>query len=541
MPAALNPEQPQPPLKAKPKRKTGLVAGDVVTDPTIAEGYRVIEVIGRGGQAEVWRGVSVKTGEPCAVKTIHAALGDDPKNLVRAEFEATTLRELRHPNVVQVFASGVREDGGIFMVMELLKGESLHEMLRVRRKLTERQAIRLVRDICLGLEAIHQYAVHRDIKPANLHLGLDGVIRLLDLGVCKWKQSGLNLTSTGMQLGTFIYMSPESLEESVAIDARADIWSLGVVLYELLTGVNPFGLDDGRPASRFAIGNRIIKEPHVPLLVREPNAPLFLEQILSKALAKDPAQRFRSAKDFGRVLTAALEYLERLEGPRDIMGELVEEMAERAPTLAPPEPRPAPQLAATIAITAAPEASPRTEGGDLALAVTDEVPRLAPRSTSGEYERETMMPSPSATWDLSIDDGAGAIPITSEEIVVSSVGREAVWLPAWQSAPTTSIAQAPIESSAPRSAPVAAWQPAPIDWTALAARPPHQVPPPMAAGLVTTKEPDPPAPIATYFLIVVGLLLAAYLLFGGPLPEPLGGKPSPTPLRAQPVASPSAR
>jgi serine/threonine-protein kinase len=464
MPAVLKPEPPPP--KPKPRRRTAFAAGDVVTDPTIGHGYRVIELIGKGGQAEVWRGASVKTGEPCAVKTILAALSDDPKNQVRAEFEATTLRELRHPNVVQVFASGVREDGGIFMVMELLKGETLQELLRVRGKLTVRQAIRIVRDICLGLEAVHQYAIHRDIKPANLHLGLDGVIRLLDLGACKWKQSGLHLTSTGMQLGTILYMSPEALDESTALDARGDIWSLGIVLYELLTGMSPFAFEDVLPASRFLIGNRILNERHVPLLTREPSFPPFLEQILSKALAKDPAQRFSSAEDFGRVLTGAIEYFERLEGSRDVMGELVEEMADRAPTLAPPEPRPAPQRAT---VAAAPEASPRTEGGELALAATDEVPRRAVRSTSGEYERGTMIPSPSATWDLSIDDGAGFTPLESEDVAVSGAGHEAMWLPSWQPAPAATIAQAPTESSAARSAPVAVWQPAPIAPTA---RPP---------------------------------------------------------------------
>jgi serine/threonine protein kinase len=521
----------------KPKARTTLVAGDVVTDPTIGHSYRVEELIGKGMQGEVWRGICLETRVPCAVKTTLAVLSDDPKNLVRAKFEAMALRELRHPNVVQVFASGVREDGGIFMVMELLKGETLQDLLRVRGKLTVRQAIRLVRDVCLGLEIVHQFAIHRDIKPANLYLGLDGVVRLLDLGVCKWKRTGLQLTSTGMQLGTFLYMAPEALDESTALDARADIWSLGIVLYELLTGMSPFAFDSALPASRFLLGNRIINEPHVPLLVREPNAHAFLESIVSKALAKDPENRFKSAEEFGRVLTGADEYLEKMEGPCDPMGELVEEMADRAPTLAPPEPRPAP-LGQPFAIVGPPDAAPQTEDDALALAATDEVPSRAPRSASGEYEREPMMPSPSATWDLAMDHGASSTREEPKELVVSGVGREAMWLPSWQPSPTTSLAEAPHESAPPRSADVAVWQPAPIVRTVRPLRPTE---PMVAPGLDRRAESARVATVATYLLVFFGLLLGAYLLFGPELTAWVSGKTEAAPLPPPPVASPSAR
>jgi serine/threonine-protein kinase len=382
------------------------------------------------------------------------------------------------------------------MVMGLLKGETLQDLLRVRGKLTVRQAIRLVRDVCLGLEMVHQFAIHRDIKPANLYLGLDGVVRLLDLGVCKWKQTGLQLTSTGMQLGTFLYMAPEALDETTALDARADIWSLGIVLYELLTGVSPFAFDSALPASRFLLGNRIIHEPHVPLLTRLPNAPSFLESVVGKALAKNPEHRYRSAEEFGRVLTGAVEYLEKKEGPADPMGELVEEMADRAPTLAPPEPLPA-----LLAIVAPPVASPPAEEAGPAPAATEEIPTRAHRASSGEYERATTAPLRSPTRDLA------ASPDTQEH-VASGVGREAMWLPSWQPAPNVEPPR-PLRVGAPQSAP----DPSGEDGPSFASK------------------------AATLAFFVVGLLLAAYLLVGPEVVAWMSAKPAAAPSLPAPVVS----
>jgi len=516
----------------KPRARTALVAGDVVTDPTIRQSYRVAELIGKGGMGEVWRGACVETGVPCAVKTILLALSDDPKSIVRSQLEAMGLRALRHENVVQVFASGVREDGGIFMVMELLKGESLQELLRVRGKLTLRQAIRLVRDICLGLDTIHQFAIHRDIKPANLHLGFDGVVRLLDLGACKWRQSGHQLTSTGMQLGTILYMSPEQLDESSPLDTRADIWSLGVVLYELLTGKSPFAFEAALPDSKFLIGSRIIGQPHVPLLKRETTAPGWLAQIVDKALAKDPEHRFRSAEEFGRVLTGALEFLQKEQGPCDPVAELVEEMLDRAPTLLPPEPRSAPKPEAPRTPASPPTALSRSDELALALAVTDLVPVRVPYPPSGEYERVTRMPAPSAPWDLSIDAEASAdepAPV-SEPPPASGRARVALWVPSWSPAPPAAVAPTLPGKEAPRSAPLAVWQAAPI-----APRPRPEPAPRVSPGAAAVKSERRVAAetAATLILIVVGLLVAGYLLFGPELYAWLHATP--------PVASPAPR
>jgi Protein kinase domain len=390
------------PLRRSPPR-TCLALGDVVTDPTIQRRYRVEELIGKGGMGEVFRGVCLETAEPCAIKSIPLALADDPKIAVRTQFEAMALRELRHPNVVQVFASGVREDGAIFMVMQLLHGETLQEVLRRRGPLSVRQAIRVVRDVCLGLEAVHVYAIHRDIKPANIHLGLDGVVRLLDLGACKWKQSGLQLTSTGIQLGTFVFMSPEQLDSSAPLDTRSDIWSLGVVLYELLTGVNPFAFEGTLPENKFLVGRRIIEQPHTPLAQRAPGAPAYLGQIIDKCLAKKPEQRYQSAADLGRVLTGALQRMDHDEGRTaqapDPLQDLVAEMAGAARPAAPLVPLHALLRTEPLIVAPPPAASALADAREpvlrtaLAWAQTDEVPAQPARAVSGEYERETMLPS----------------------------------------------------------------------------------------------------------------------------------------------------
>jgi serine/threonine protein kinase len=382
----------------KPPRRTSIAVGDVVTDPTIRRSYRVEASIAKGGMGEVFRGHCVETREPCAIKSILCVLADDPKTVLRTQLEAIGLRELRHENVVQVFASGVGDDGCIFMVMQLLHGETLQELLDRRGKLTVRQAIRIARDVCLGLDAVHQYAIHRDIKPANIHLGLDGVVRLLDLGACKWKKSGLQLTSTGMQLGTFVFMSPEQLDDSTPLDARSDIWSLGVVLFLLLTRVNPFAYGGTLPENKFVVGTRIIKEPHIPLLSLVPAAPTWLTQILNKALAKKPEHRFQSAEDFGRVLTGALHFLQEQEGPIDFFHDLLEEMDLARPTM-PMPPKPLTPLGRTLPLRVQPDAPTLAEQqrdrAVLSLAVTEEVPQSTPDARaerdagSGEYVRAT--------------------------------------------------------------------------------------------------------------------------------------------------------
>jgi len=201
--------------------------------------YRVLGFIGRGGMGEVYEVARDDTGERFAMKCLLAHLARDPKVLRRAWHEAAALRDLRDPNVVRVHATGVREDGLMWMTMDLLVGHTLRELLAELHKLPIPWSVRIVRDAARGLGAVHTFAVHRDVKPENIHLGLDGVVRVLDLGTGKFHNLGLT-TSGQRTIGTVPYMSPEQIRTPDTIDGRSDLFSAGVVLFELLSGKHPF-------------------------------------------------------------------------------------------------------------------------------------------------------------------------------------------------------------------------------------------------------------------------------------------------------------
>jgi serine/threonine-protein kinase len=302
--------------------RTSLALGEVLVDATTGTRFRITGFIGKGGMGEVYLGEAEGSGAAVAIKTIPLALADDPKIALRTQFESQALRALRHRNVVPVLASGVRADGVIFMVMEYLSGMTLLELRRAQGRIPIAWSLEIVRDVALGLHAIHEHAVHRDVKPANLHFGVDAVVRVLDLGVAKWKRSGMRLTSTGTQVGTLAYMAPELLDESAPVDAAADIWSAGVVLYELLTDRHPFAFGGRLPENPFLLGNRILDELHVPLRDVAPLCPGFLARIVDRTLAKDPRERHPSAKALADELDAAMETFAREHGAAPPLDEL---------------------------------------------------------------------------------------------------------------------------------------------------------------------------------------------------------------------------
>ena len=297
MPLALSKENPV---------RTTLALGEVLVDGALGERYRVTGFIGRGGMGEVYLGEAEVSGLVVAIKTIPLALVNDPKIAWRTRFESDALRQLRHPNVVPVYASGVRQDGVMFMVMKYLPGMTLLDLRWTHGRIPIAWSLEIVRDVCRGLSAIHEHAVHRDVKPANLHFGADAIVRVLDLGAAKWKRSGMRLTSVGTQLGTLRYMAPEALDESAPIDAQADLWSVGVVLYELLADRNPFAFDGTLPENPFTLGNRILDDLHVPLRDIAPLCPGYLARIVDRALAKDPRQRHGSAAELEAALSEAM-------------------------------------------------------------------------------------------------------------------------------------------------------------------------------------------------------------------------------------------
>lgn len=267
--------------------------------------YRVLEPLGSGGMARVYRGYHPQLDRFVAIKVLRSDLVEDELFLTRFRREAQSVAALRHPNIVQVFDFDVTDDN-YFMVMELLDGDTLHTRLNDYRVRDEPmpwgEMVRILLDVLDGLSYAHQEGmIHRDIKPANILLTRRGQAVLADFGIAQIV-GGTRHTVSGALLGTLNYMAPEQGLQGVS-DVRSDLYSLGVVLYEMLTRRPPFDAD-----TPLAILLKHVNDP-LPLPTElNPEVPAPLERIVLKALAKEPNGRFQSALEMAEALkTAAAE------------------------------------------------------------------------------------------------------------------------------------------------------------------------------------------------------------------------------------------
>jgi hypothetical protein len=245
----------------------------------------------------VYRAVDPLIEREVALKTLHNALPADVIDEVRTRFlrEARSAGRLNHPNIVTIFDVG-EEAGTAYIAMELLEGPSLQQVLRERKPIPFHSVADVVAQVADALHHAHQFSiVHRDVKPANVVVSRSGRAKLTDFGVAYVPAS--DVTQSGSALGSPRYMSPEQVLGQ-AIDARADVFSLGVVLYELLARTTPFE----RPGdtSVFALMQRIAGEPHPPLRQVDPEIPSGFDRILDRALAKRPQDRYQSAAELAR-------------------------------------------------------------------------------------------------------------------------------------------------------------------------------------------------------------------------------------------------
>jgi serine/threonine-protein kinase len=235
-------------------------------------------------------------GRHVAIKTISAEAGYEDTLRQRFEREAQSAGSLSHPNIVTVFDFGEAE-GQLFIVMELLKGRDLKDIIASREPLTLGARLALMEQICDGLAFAHaRQVVHRDLKPANMQVLPDGTVKIMDFGLARASSS--NLTHMGAVLGTPHYMSPEQVRGET-VDARSDVFSLGVVFYELLSGRKPFDADS-LPSVLF----QVLNEAPEPVRDRVPGLPVGLAAVLDRALAKEPAQRFAHAGEMREALRA---------------------------------------------------------------------------------------------------------------------------------------------------------------------------------------------------------------------------------------------
>jgi len=318
--------------------------------------YELLERIGRGGMAEVYKAYHAALDRHVAIKVLHPFLSEDPTFKERFESEARNVARLRHPNIVQVYDFEHDADRDLYyMVMEYIDGPTLSARLMALEfqglKFPIAEAVDIARHLADALAYAHARGmVHRDIKPANIMFDSDGRVVLTDFGIARIV-SGPTMTASGSMVGTPAYMSPEQGLGQPG-DHRSDIYSLGVVLYQLVTGTVPFSAD-----TPIAIVLRHVNDPLLPPSSLNPEVPEGLERIIYKALAKSPEERYQSVEE----MKAHLD---------DLVGAAVALAAsqEPAPSAAAPKVIPAPLVGPAVVkeeakvVSEAPSV-PRSRGG----------------------------------------------------------------------------------------------------------------------------------------------------------------------------------
>ncbi len=264
--------------------------------------YRVIEELGRGGMAVVYKAYQPALDRYVAIKVLHPMVAADEKFLARFRREARAVAALRHPNIVQIHDFG-HEGDCYYMVTEFVEGQTLKDRLETTREVEERlppeEVVRIIRQIADALDYAHQQGmIHRAVKPANVLLTANSQVVLSDFGIAHLVE-GTRFTVTGV-VGTPDYMSPEQ-GMGGKIDGRSDIYSLGVVLYEMLVGQVPFSAD-----TSMAVIFKHVQEPLPPPRSIDPAIPEAVEQVVFKAMAKKPDERFATASELAEALQAAV-------------------------------------------------------------------------------------------------------------------------------------------------------------------------------------------------------------------------------------------
>jgi serine/threonine protein kinase len=456
--------------------------------------YRVERQLGRGGMGTVYLAEQLSVGRKVALKVLRGDFARDDGFEARFQQEAKLvagLNERRNPRVTLVHDFDQTEDGALFIVMEWLEGRVLSEVIQRDRALDLPRAVRLATQIAEGLEAAHRAnVVHRDVKPQNIMvLDAGDDIKLMDFGIARLRDAGTSMTRAGTMMGTPDYMSPEQIEGQ-DITEKTDMYSFGIVLYEMLTGTVPF-----RASTQAAVLSKQLQEQPVPPSRLRPEIPRELEAIVLKALEKDPAKRER---DMAAIVRALRETSRRLGS------EAVDESTHGAPTLIvdrvramPPEPA-APTMQVEPTFVAARPPVVRDPAPDLTVVRQEAPPDMdAPGHAPGAPAR----PATHLRKSLAIGGAVAAVLVVGVATVVYLVR-----VPPPPSASTTSAPAAATPGPAPASPPVAVAAPGGLE--IVPSRPPEPVtqPEPIApkprpapeakSGPVAAKTAPPPRPPA---------------------------------------------
>ena len=282
---------------------TGTALADPLPGTVLDRRYRIDAPIARGGMSTVYAGTDLRLDRRVAVKVMAPALAHDPAFTERFVREARTAARLSHPNAVAVFDQGAEQTPAgrvVFLVMELVAGSTLRDVLHRRGRLRPDEAVSVLEPVLAALAAAHRAGlVHRDVKPENVLVSADGTVKVVDFGLARAVAAPSTSTQAGMVLGTVAYVSPEQVSRGVS-DARTDVYSAGVVLFELLTGTPPYGGD-----SALAVAYRHVHDDVPAPSTRVAGIPPALDELVLRATRREPAGRPADAGVFLAELAMA--------------------------------------------------------------------------------------------------------------------------------------------------------------------------------------------------------------------------------------------
>lgn len=282
----------------------GLETGDTIDDK-----YRIVKLLGEGGMGAVYEGENVRIHRRVAIKILHSNVASSEDAVQRFEREAQAAGRIGSEHIVEVLDLGDLPSGDRYMVMEYLDGESLSDRISSTGQMSPQTTASIIIDMLEGLKAAHSAGIiHRDLKPDNVFLltnknGKKDFVKIVDFGISKFSSLGgeFSMTRTGAVMGTPYYLSPEQAKGERQLDARADLYAVGVILYEAVAGRVPF---DGETFNELLF--KIVLEPIPPLSTYVPNIDPHFAAIVEKAMARDPALRFQTAEEMKLALAAWL-------------------------------------------------------------------------------------------------------------------------------------------------------------------------------------------------------------------------------------------